>query len=194
MPTYVSVIGPTGIPPLPPIPNVQGPVWTVLLFLYYLNKKSLPDLMDTFSTKGNPAVYPKVGITSYGPQFVGYTAVQRLFRQLLSSFDPIALTPQGPTDPNNPGSNWLYNADDAPVPQIGIQMNFSGVQIGSWFAEGTPNYSPPLSNIVPDSTRAMDLDASVIFYFDTGNDKIVQAAIYFDRYLMSQQLATASQR
>ncbi len=181
------------IPAIPPIPIPLPPrIQTVLDFLDHFAHKKLPELMTTFSTVNNPASYPRVGITSYGPQFIGNTAVQRLFRQLFNSFDPIALTPQGPSDPQNPGSNWLFNNPALPIPEIGIQMNFSGVQIGSWFAAGTPYYSPPLSDIVPDSTRTMDLDACVIFYFDSNNDKISQTAIYFDRYLMSQQLMVAS--
>ena len=179
--------------PVIPPPGIPGTWITILAFLDYLNiQRDLTKLMGTFSTLNNPAAYPRVGITSYGPQFIGYTAVQRLFRQLFNSFDPIALTPQGPSDPQNPGSNWLFNSPNAPVPEIGIQMNFSGVQIGSWFAAGTPYYSPPLSNILPNSTRAMDLDASVIFYFDKNSNNITQCAIYFDRYLMSQQLAPVS--
>jgi hypothetical protein len=186
----VPAIGPTGVPPyVPPIPGIPPTVLTVLEFFYYLNKRDLQDLMGTFSTVNNAASYPRVGITSYGPQFIGYTAVQRLFRQLISSFNPIALTPQGPPyDPQDTGSTWLFNSPNASIPVVGVQVNFSGSQVGSWFAEGTPYYSPPLSNIVPNGNRAMDLDACAIFSFDPENNDISQASIYFDRYLMSQQL------
>ncbi len=183
----VPVIGPTGIPPLPKIPKAKGTVQTIMNFLYYLNHRDLTGLMSTFSIKNNWIAYPRVGITSYGPQFIGYNAVQRLFRQLIISFDPIAMTPQYPFDPTNPGEHWLYNNAQT---EIGIHMNFSGLQVASWFAEGTPYFSSPLSNIDPDATRAFDLDAFVVFSFDENNNNIVQAAAYFDRYLMSQHLAT----
>ena len=172
--------------PSPPIIIFQTNPDTVSFFCDALSRSDLQSLMVCFS-QGNPNNTPRVGITNYGPQFVGYNAVQRLFRQLFSSFQRLKLTEQGPVDPQDPTGNWLFSADGS---QIGIQMSFSGLQVGSWFAAGTPYYSPPLSNIVPDSTRAMDLDASVIFSFDSAC-RIAQLAIYFDRYLMSQQLATA---
>lgn len=156
-------------------------------FYTALQQPNLQALMSFFDTTQNLAVYPQVGITSYGPQFIGYNAVQRLFRQLYSSFQRIVLLPQGIIDPT--GAAWLYNSNSS---QIGIQMSLSGLQVGSWFAAGTPYYSPPLSGILPDSTRSMDLDASVIFTMNNNNSLIVQIAMYFDRYLMSQQLATAA--
>ena len=146
-------------------PNIPGTWINVIAFLYYFKNENLDPLMGTFSTLNNPASYPRVGITSYGPQFIGFTAVQRLFRQLFNAFNPIALTTQGPVDPNNPGSNWLFNDPNAQVPEIGIQMNFSGVQIGSWFAAGTPYYSPPLSDIVPELDPDLGLRCKRHFLF-----------------------------
>jgi hypothetical protein len=183
--------------PRPPPPRqaalVLPPPAIALAFITALNNADLTTLMGTFS-QSNPNTTPRVGITSYGPQFVGFTAVQRLFRQLFITFSRVTLTEQGPIDLANPTANWLFNAAGSPIPQIGIQMNLSGVQVAAWFAAGTPYYSPPLSTIVPDSTRAMDLDVSVIFSFDAANyNKISQVSLYFDRYLMSQQLTHISQ-
>jgi hypothetical protein len=164
----VPQIGP--IPPIIPIPaNLQN----LFNFLIYFNGADLTNLMQTLTSN------PVVGITSYGPQFIGYSAVQRLFRQLFSTFKPLKLTPQGA----NP--DWMFNTDSS---VIGVQMNLSGLQVGAWFAAGTPYYSPPLSTIVPSGTRSVDLDACVIFYLDNAQNLIKQISIYFDRYLMQQQL------
>jgi hypothetical protein len=173
--------------PLPPIPPIVANPPTVLAFLNAFSIEQVDPVMAYFLNT-SPNTIPRIGITSYGPQFIGYSAVQRLFRQLFSSFQNLKMTQQGPVDPQNPTKNWLFNSDAS---MIGIQVIFSGLQVGSWFAAGTPYYSPPLSNIVPDSNHTLDLDASVIFTMDNASSKIVQISIYFDRYLMSQQLATA---
>jgi hypothetical protein len=138
--------------------------------------------MNTLYTT-NPTVNPMVGITSYGPQFIGYSAVQRLFRQLIATFNPLQLTPQGPN------TQWLFNSDSS---VIGVQVTLTGLHVGSWFAANTPYFSPPLSNIVPDKTRSLDLDACAVFYFDNATHLIKQISIYFDRYLMQQQLTLPS--
>jgi hypothetical protein len=130
--------------PIPPINPIPANIINLFNFLIYFNAGDLTDLLKTLTSN------PSVGITSYGPQFIGYSAVQRLFRQLFSTFKPLKLTPQGA----NP--DWLFNADSS---IIGVQMNLSGLQVGTWFASGTPYYSPPLSNIVPDGMRSIDLDA-----------------------------------
>ena len=128
----VPTIGP--IPPIVPIPaNVQN----LFNFLNYFNAQDLTDLMTTLTSN------PSVGITSYGPQFIGYSAVQRLFRQLFSTFKPLKLTAQGPSP------DWLFNSTSS---VIGLQMNLSGLQVGTWFAANTPYFSPPLS-FVPTGTR-----------------------------------------
>ena len=151
-------------------------------FLKYFNAHDVPDLMNTFGDN------PLVGVTSYGPQFRGYSDVQRLFRQLIVSFQSLALTQQGNASP--PQDDWLF---DKTKTVVGIQMIFSGLHVAGWFAKATPHYSPPLSDIVPNSTHAMDLDASVIFYTDASNNYLIsRVSIYFDRYLLSQQLATIS--
>ena len=136
---------------------------------------SLNEVMATFAPNA------RVGITHYGPQFVGFGEVQRLFRQLFFSFPDLTFTEQ----PNN---KRLFSADET---TIGTQVILAGSHKGVWFAKGTPYYSPPLSNIAPDATRMMHLDACAVFIFD--NKKIYQLAIYFDRYLMAQHLAPVSE-
>jgi hypothetical protein len=171
-PTYPIV---PAVGPIPPYNLLPPNVTDLLQFLVCFNAESLSGVMGTLTTN------PKVGITSYGPQYVGYAAVQRMFRQLFSAFQNLQLTPQGPT------TDWLSNSDGS---VMGVQVNLSGQQIGSWFAKNSPYYSPPVSDIVPDGRHSIDLDACAIFYFDNNQNLIQQISIYFDRYLMQQQLTT----
>jgi hypothetical protein len=144
--------------------------------------KSLTDVMANFRTDS------RVGITSYGPQFIGYSEVQKLFRQLFFAFPDLTFNEQQ-------GNTRLRSQDSM---MIGTQVNLAGTHEGVWFAKGTPYFSPPLSTITPDATRMMNLDACAVFTFKTAIDVdvtvyyIYQLAIYFDRYLMSQQLAAVS--
>jgi hypothetical protein len=149
-------------------------------FLAAVNEhpKTLKTLHDVMGTLAHNS---RVGVTNYGPQFVGHAEVQKLFRQLFFSFPDITLTEQ-------PGSPRLFSGDKT---TIGIQAVLAGSHQGVWFAKGTPYYSPPLSNIAPDATRMMHLDACAVFTFDKEH-KIFHIAIYFDRYLMAQHLAPVS--
>ena len=63
---------------------------------------SLNEVMATFAPNA------KVGITHYGPQFVGFGEVQRLFRQLFFSFPDLTFTEQ----PNN---KRLFSADETTI-------------------------------------------------------------------------------
>jgi len=135
----------------------------------------LNSVMATFARKAT------VGITNYGPQFAGFAEIQKLFRQLFFAFPDLHFAEQ-------PSNERLFSTDKT---MIATQVILAGSHQGVWFAKGTPYYSPPLSNIVPDASRMMNLDACAVFTFDDAH-KIIQLAIYFDRYLMAQQLAPVS--
>ena len=126
----------------------------------------------------NTGTLPWVGISKYGPQFQGAPAVRQLFRQLFVSVS---------------GRSWrklpkiLLPSGAVPPPTgIAVQTTLSGTQKALWF-QTPPAFSPPLSNITPDGLHSMHVDACAVVFFDA-NDKITQLSLYFDRYLLSQQL------
>jgi hypothetical protein len=139
------------------------------------------DLNDLMNTVFSPN--PSVGITSYGPQFQGASAVRALFRQIFITFNNLVFTEVPP--------RYFYRPPNQPE-GIAVQTQLFGLQYTSWFPRGSPYYSPPISNITPDGNHSMTVDAAAFFSFDN-NFKVTQLALYFDRYSMSQQLALAAQ-
>jgi len=127
----------------------------------------------------NTGMLPWVGISRYGPQFEGAPAVRQLFRQLFVTFPNAALTEVTPRF-------YCPGGGSTPPTGIAVQTTLSGTQKALWF-QTPPAFSPPLSNITPDGLHSMHVDACAVVFFD-GNDKITQLSLYFDRYLLSQQL------
>src|ERR1700749_2397551 len=76
-------------------------------FLTAFNAHDIQKIMNTFNDS------PLVGITSYGPQFRGYADVQRLFRQLIASFQSLSLIQQGNASP--PDDDWLFDKTESVV-------------------------------------------------------------------------------
>jgi len=123
---------------------------------------------------------PGVGITDYGPQFIGKSEVVELFRQLFKSFPDLEMTEAR-------GAPRLFSEDDN---TIGIQTTLSGMHAAEWFPRGHIYFSPPLSGIHPDKHHVMKVPACAVFTFDA-NNKICRLAIYLDRYRMMRQLTPA---
>jgi hypothetical protein len=171
------------VPP-PPWPTPPGPIdpdQVLDNFLYYVstpdsvtNKPDLKQVMALFDTT------PKVGITNYGPQYNDFGQVKMLWRQIFFAFTDFSFEEQQ--------FNVRLSNPAAPPPMISTQVSITGQHTGAWFAKGTKWYSPPLSDIIPDSSRMMNLDACAVFTFTPAGTHIKQLSLYFDRYLMSQHL------
>lgn len=158
---------------------------TLDLFLDILSQgsdyKNLNKLMSQVfcANVGSPPTAPWVGIANYGPQFVGVDAIRTLFSQIFFvtfpdvQFQPISNTYR------------LYSSQGPDT--IAIQAMLSGTQVGFWFQHPSLGFSPPISGITP-SGKKMNVAACAVFTFNNGH-RVSQLSIYFDRYLMSQQLA-----
>jgi hypothetical protein len=133
-----------------------------------------------FCADDPPRKVPGVGITDYGPQFVGKDKVGEFFTQLFKSFPDLEMKEVR-------GAPRLFSEDDN---TIGIQTTLSGMHMAEWFPRGNDYYSPPLSGIHPDKHHVMRVPACAVFTFD--NKKICRLAIYTDRYRMMRQLTPAS--
>ena len=164
------------------------PTDTLANFLEFVNEHDLAGVMRQFDN-----VDPQVGITNYGPQFKGFAQVQMLWRQIFHAFTKFSFDEQ-------PLNVRLSSPPASPYPMISTQVYFTGQHAGAWFAKGTKWYSPPLSDIYPDGSCLMSLDACAIFTFNLPGapapnaNKITQLALYFDRYLMAQQLNIPAQQ
>ena len=128
---------------------------------------------------------PCVGITDYGPQFIGAPDVQRLFTQLFTSFPDLSMNP-------TPPPTRFYSTDQT---GISIQATLAGTQVAEWFPKGDAHYSPPLSGITPDKIYLMKVPACAVFTFDAAGpaaNHIVKISIYTDRHRMARQLTPAA--
>jgi len=145
--------------------------------------QNLNDLMTLFCPDNADRTLPWIGISKYGPQFQGTSAVRNLFRQLFVTFPDGALAEVDPTH------RFYYPRGVAAVAITGIATPtaLSGTQTALWF-QTPPYYSPPISNITPDGKHSMSVDACAVVAFDPNSHKITQLALYFDRYSMSEQL------
>lgn len=133
-----------------------------------------------FCADDPPRKAPGVGITDYGPQFVGKAEVVVLFGQLFKSFPDLELTEAR-------GAPRLYSKDGN---TIGFQCTLSGAHAEEWFPRGNKYFSPPLSGIHPDKHHVMKVPTCAVFTFDA-NNRICRLAIYLDRYRMMRQLTPA---
>jgi hypothetical protein len=115
---------------------------------------------------------PSVGLTTYGPSFFGQTDVTALFTEIFNSFPDFAFNVVPPR----------YNS----AAGIAIRGTISGTQKKSWFHMGNPHYSKPISDIYPAGNKKADVPACAIVSFDAF--EITNLMIYFDRYIMNQQL------
>jgi hypothetical protein len=138
---------------------------------YLMNNVFCPD-----TPTPNPK-YPYCGITDHGPQFVGGANITILFTELFTSFKDFHSTPLA-------GAPRLYSLDQS---TIGIQTTLTGTQLLRWFDGHPALQSPPLSCVKPDKLHSMSVPACSVCVFDA-NNRIMQLAIYTDRYRMIQQL------
>jgi hypothetical protein len=160
--------------------------FAVLNDLTSANYHDVNHLMTLFCADDVPNKNPGVGITDYGPQFIGVAQVTELFNQLFTTFPDVALTPL-------PGAPRLYSPSDYLPKTIGVQTTLTGNQIFPWFPKDKfPNFfSSPLSDIHPDKYQVMKVPACAIFTFDD-HSLICRLAIYLDRYRMMRQLTPAT--
>lgn len=160
---------------------------TVTSVLRILNDRTDPNyqnannLVTTYfcpdSPAGNPVI-PSVGLTNYGPLFVGQNDVIGLFAQIFRSF---------PNDFRFAPVTWSPRLYSSSGDEIAIQVWMSGTQEQPWFPNGNPHFSPPISNIAPAGNKQMNLPACAVLTFGA-NSQIANLAIYFDRYRMNEQL------
>jgi hypothetical protein len=148
---------------------------------HYGNYQNVNYLLTNVFCPNDPShLIPSVGLTDYGPQFVGAPEVGVLFRRLFVTFKDFKLEQLvGPP---------RYYDDKAKITAIVIQARLSGTHTGPWFPKGNPHYSPPLSDIDPPKNKFTDLPACAVFSFDA-NGLIANIAIYFDRDRMARELS-----
>jgi len=140
-----------------------------------------------------PNIGPAVGITDFGPHFIGAVDVKLLFDALFSTFNNLVLLPQISEIGQIPviSSQRLYSPEGVEPSTIGVQTVLAGTHVKPWFDSTSPHYSPPLSNIRHDKVHKMEIPAFAVFSFDDDN-KITSLQIYLDRYKMQQQLTPAT--
>lgn len=147
-------------------------------FAHYHDVKYLTNQL--FCADDPPHKAPGVGITDYGPQFVGRSEVAELFSQLFKSFPDLELMKARGAEP-------LYSKDGK---TIAIQCTLSGAHVEEWFPRGHKYFSPPLSGIHPDRHHVMRIPTCAVFTFDAKH-RVCRLAIYLDRYRMMRQLTPA---
>jgi len=128
-------------------------------------------------------VKPSVGLSDYGPQFVGSAEVLGLFHQIFTSFPNVLFDPLE-------GRPWLYSREAPPM--VAIEADLTGRHDKKWFDKGHAHYSPPISWIEPDRVQHMSLAACSVFTLTADESRIINWSMYFDRYKMHQQLKTSS--
>jgi hypothetical protein len=143
-------------------------------------------MQNVFSQDATASTIPAVGITDYGPQFLGADDVKHLFDKLLhKTFKNTFFI--------SPMSTYLIANNQS---MAAAQTLLGGTQTDVWYQHNdkTPphnkdHYSPPISTIQPDGTHSTEVPAVAVFTFGA-NFFVNQLSMYFDRYKMNQDLNT----
>jgi hypothetical protein len=149
-----------------------------------------------------PPVIPAIGITNHGvpgpkePYFTGQTAIQNLWIQFYTSFQPFTFAPTTVILPGYPAgvqAPRLYAAPTYPtqgnrVPMIAVQCDLSGIFVKSWFNHQSGHASPPLSQIPP-AADGLPTQIAACAVFAFGQDHLITRLwIYMDRYKLQTDL------
>ena len=123
-----------------------------------------------------PPKVPNIGLTTGGPQFFYKTGLDDLFGSLKSTFSSWALDPlqQPPLE--------LTNGN-----MIAVEATLTtGSVKNKWNPDA--GATPPLSKIPPTPNRGTTLPVCAVFTMNANGTKIMNLALYFDRWKLGQDL------
>jgi hypothetical protein len=140
--------------------------------------QDIPSILKLFvDDNPQPPGPPNVGLTSRGPHFQGQTKIDDLFTTLNNTFGKWAFDPAA-----NPPVQ-LTNGN-----MIAVEMTVNAKDVKNSWYPNTVDPTPPLSKIPQTHNTKTSLPVCAVFTMDPQSTKIINLALYFDRWKLGQDL------
>jgi len=140
--------------------------------------QDIPSIQALFvSDSAGPPPVPNIGLTTGGPQFKYQSGIADLFNTLDKTF-----------------SSWVFDPASNPPLQmtsgsrVAVEATLTLGSVMNTWAPTTVPATPPLSVIEPAQGNGSKLPVCAVFTMDPNTTRIMNLALYFDRWKLGQDL------